>query len=98
MRKGAVQVVDISDLPTSRNLVELFLRRADARGDAPFLWAKREGKWQPISWAEAARQVDVLLQGGLGAEPQAVHLLHPLHRRGVGQFELAGDGDRAVCS
>jgi long-chain acyl-CoA synthetase len=49
--------VDISDLPTSRNLVELLLKRADTGGEAPFLWAKRDGKWQPISWAEAARQV-----------------------------------------
>jgi long-chain acyl-CoA synthetase len=52
-----VRVVDISDLGSTANLVELLLKRADARGDAPFLWAKREGKWQPISWAEAARQV-----------------------------------------
>jgi long-chain acyl-CoA synthetase len=50
-------VVDISDLLATRNLVELFLKRADARGEAPFLWAKRDGMWQPISWAEAARQV-----------------------------------------
>lgn len=50
-------MVDISDLPTSRNLVELFLKRAESGGESPFLWAKRDGKWQPISWAEAARQV-----------------------------------------
>ena len=39
------------------NLVSLFLTRAAEKGDAPFLWAKREGEWQSISWAEAARQV-----------------------------------------
>jgi long-chain acyl-CoA synthetase len=39
------------------NLVSLFLARADEKGDAPFLWAKREGEWRPISWADAARQV-----------------------------------------
>jgi long-chain acyl-CoA synthetase len=55
--KGAVRVVDISDLGSTGNLVELLLKRADARGETPFLWAKREGKWQPITWAEAARQV-----------------------------------------
>jgi long-chain acyl-CoA synthetase len=39
------------------NLVSLFLRRAAEKGDAPFLWAKREGEWRPISWGDAARQV-----------------------------------------
>ncbi len=39
------------------NLVAMFLARAAVNGDAPFLWAKRDGRWQSISWAEAARQV-----------------------------------------
>ncbi len=39
------------------NLVAMFFTRAAEKGDAPFLWAKTGGKWQPISWAEAARQV-----------------------------------------
>ena len=55
-------MVDISDLPATGNLVELFLRRADARGEAPFLWAKHAGAWRSISWAEAARQVCQLAQ------------------------------------
>jgi len=55
-------VVDISDLPSTTNLVELLLNRADARGDAPFLWAKKNGSWQPISWAEAVRQVCCLAE------------------------------------
>jgi long-chain acyl-CoA synthetase len=42
------------------NLVSLFLTRAAEKGDKPFLWAKREGQWQPTSWAEAARQVAAL--------------------------------------
>ncbi len=63
-------MVDISDLPTSRNLVELFLNRADAKGAVPFLWAKRGGAWQSISWADAARQVCELAEAlrGLGLE------------------------------
>lgn len=68
--KGAQAVVDISDLATSRNLVELLLRRADAGGDQPFLWAKRDGEWRSISWAEAARQVCLIAESlramGLG--------------------------------
>ena len=39
------------------NLVAMFFARAREGGDAPFLWAKRGGRWQSISWAEAARQV-----------------------------------------
>jgi long-chain acyl-CoA synthetase len=39
------------------NLVALFLRRAAEKGDQPFLWAKRDREWHPISWTEAARQV-----------------------------------------
>ncbi len=39
------------------NLVSLFLARAAEKGDAPFLWAKRDGEWRSTSWADAARQV-----------------------------------------
>ncbi|GAA4708920.1 long-chain fatty acid--CoA ligase [Sphingomonas lutea] len=39
------------------NLVTMFLTRAEEKGDAPFLWAKRNGQWQPITWTEASRQV-----------------------------------------
>ncbi|MFM5916760.1 MAG: AMP-dependent synthetase/ligase [Novosphingobium sp.] len=55
-------MTDISDLNSTKNVVELFLRRADARGNEPFLWAKREGKWHPQSWAEVADQVCVLAE------------------------------------
>ena len=36
------------------NLVTMFLTRAREKGDAPFLWAKRGGQWQSVSWKEAA--------------------------------------------
>ena len=70
-KRGEARVVDISDLPSARNLVELFLARADARGEAPFLWAKHDGKWQPQSWADAARKVCLLAESllGLGLKP-----------------------------
>ncbi|WP_028969782.1 AMP-dependent synthetase/ligase [Sphingomonas sp. URHD0057] len=42
------------------NLVTMFLTRASEKGDAPFLWAKREGEWSSVSWREAARQVAAL--------------------------------------
>jgi len=43
-----------------KNLVSLFLTRAEEKGDKPFLWAKGEGEWRSISWAGAARQVAAL--------------------------------------
>ncbi len=53
------------------NLVTMFLTRAAEKGEKPFLWAKRDGAWQPISWREAARQVAALAESlmGLGLEP-----------------------------
>lgn len=55
-------MTDISDLSTMPNLVELLFNRAGQRGDAPFLWAKRGGKWQSLSWDEAVRQVCTLAE------------------------------------
>ena len=53
------------------NLIALFLARAEEKGDAPFLWAKREGEWRSTSWAEAARQVASLAASlkRIGLEP-----------------------------
>ncbi|MBP8230736.1 long-chain fatty acid--CoA ligase [Rhizorhabdus sp.] len=39
------------------NLVTMFFTRAAEKGEAPFLWAKQEGQWQTLSWAEVARRV-----------------------------------------
>jgi long-chain acyl-CoA synthetase len=53
------------------NLVSLFLTRAAEQGEAPFLWAKRDGNWRSISWSEAARQVASLAASlkRIGLEP-----------------------------
>jgi long-chain acyl-CoA synthetase len=53
------------------NLVSMFLTRAEEKGDAPVLWAKRDGAWQPTSWTEAARQVTALAASlrRIGLEP-----------------------------
>ena len=53
------------------NLVTMFLTRAREKGDAPFLWAKRAGTWQSISWKEAARQAAAFAESlkRLGLEP-----------------------------
>ncbi|MEM1132417.1 MAG: long-chain fatty acid--CoA ligase [Pseudomonadota bacterium] len=45
------------------NLIEMFLARVAEQGDAPFLWAKRDGEWQPSSWNEAAGQMALLAAG-----------------------------------
>jgi long-chain acyl-CoA synthetase len=42
------------------NLVSMFFNWAAEKGDAPFLWAKKQGAWQPTSWREAAEQVAAL--------------------------------------
>jgi long-chain acyl-CoA synthetase len=42
------------------NLVSMFFTRASEMGGKPFLWARRDGDWQSISWGEAARQVAAL--------------------------------------
>ena len=49
--------MQLSDFDASNNLVSLFLARADAQADRPFLWDKHDGAWRSLSWAEAARQV-----------------------------------------
>ena len=57
-------------IETFPNLVTMFFARAAEKGDAPFLWAKKDGRWQSLSWREAAHQVAALaaaLRGiGLG--------------------------------
>lgn len=55
--------MQLSDIDHANNLVELFFTRADEKGDSPFLGAKKDGKWQTISWREAADQVCLLAEG-----------------------------------
>ncbi|MEE4153220.1 MAG: long-chain fatty acid--CoA ligase [Erythrobacter sp.] len=58
----------LQDIDRAENLVELFLERADQKGDAPFLGRKEGGRWVTQSWAEVADQVCLLAEGlrGLG--------------------------------
>lgn len=53
------------------NLVAMFFARADAMGEKPFLWHKKDGKWHATSWAETARQVAALATAlkSLGLRP-----------------------------
>ena len=54
--------MQLSDIDSANNLVELFLTRADARGDRPFLGAKAGGAWRTQSWREVANQVCLLAE------------------------------------
>ncbi len=63
--------MQLNDFDAAPSLVALFLNRADEKGDAPFLAARRDGQWHAISWAEAARRVCLAAQGllRLGLNP-----------------------------
>ena len=56
------------DYHTCPNLAAMFFDWAAQKGDRPFLWAKRDGAYRPISWRAAADEVRALARGlrGLG--------------------------------
>jgi long-chain acyl-CoA synthetase len=60
----------LQDIDGAPNLVALFLKRADEKGDAPFLGHKTGGKWVTQSWRSAAEHVVLLAQAlrGMGLE------------------------------
>ena len=51
------------DYDSCRSLPAMFFGQAARLGDKPFLWAKRDGRYQSLSWAEAARDVRRLALG-----------------------------------
>lgn len=53
------------------NLVTMFFTRAHEKAERPFLWARRGGEWQSVTWSEAARQVAAFAESlrRLGLEP-----------------------------
>ncbi len=48
------------ELAEAKDLVTLFRGRAEERGDASFLWAKRDGAWQSRSWRDIRTAIDAL--------------------------------------
>jgi long-chain acyl-CoA synthetase len=58
------------DYDSCRSLPAMFFAEAGRRGAAPFLWAKRGGRWEAVSWAAAAGDVRRLALGlrALGVE------------------------------
>ncbi len=59
------------DLDRWQSLPALLFDQAQRLGDKPFLWAKREGAYQPLTWTEVADVVSTLSRGlrGIGVEP-----------------------------
>ena len=51
------------DYDNCRSLPAMFFDQAERRGDRPFLWAKRDGRYQRVSWTAAARDVRRLARG-----------------------------------
>jgi long-chain acyl-CoA synthetase len=51
------------DYDSCRSLPAMFFDEAGRLGDKPFLWTKRDGRYQPVSWAAAARDVRRLALG-----------------------------------
>jgi long-chain acyl-CoA synthetase len=52
----------LQDVDGARNLVELFLKRADEKGEAPFLGRKEQGEWRTQSWREVADTICLLAE------------------------------------
>ncbi len=48
------------------NLVAMFFDQAALLADKPFLWARRDGAWRPLTWSETADRVTALARA-LGA-------------------------------
>ncbi len=53
------------------NLPRMLFDQAARLGDRPFLWAKRDGRYRPLSWRQAAAEVSRLSRGlrALGIGP-----------------------------
>jgi len=45
------------------NLIAMFFDQVEKQGEHPFLWAKRDGKFRPLTWREVAAQVIELAHG-----------------------------------
>ncbi len=60
-----------TDLPSARNLVELFERQAARQGGRTAVKHKRDGRWQEVSWKEMARRARDVSDGlaALGVQP-----------------------------
>ena len=79
--------MQLTEIDNARNLVELFLARADAKGDAPFLGRKEGSEWVTQSWREVAEQVCLLAEN-----LRALGLKHGHDASGYGALHAEIDG------
>jgi long-chain acyl-CoA synthetase len=58
------------DYSALKSLPGMFFEQSQRFGDAPFLWAKRNERWQSMSWRDVAEQIESLARGlrSLGIE------------------------------
>lgn len=63
--------VDRAQFERWPNLAAMFFDQVDRLGERPFLWAKRDGTWRPLTWGDAAARVSALARGliAAGVEP-----------------------------
>ncbi|MDX1710532.1 MAG: long-chain fatty acid--CoA ligase [Rhodovibrionaceae bacterium] len=54
-----------------KNLATAFFEQAEALPDQPFLWAKKDGEYQPLTWTEVRAAVSEISRGlrDIGLEP-----------------------------
>jgi long-chain acyl-CoA synthetase len=66
-----MQASDPNRYATWRSLPQMFFQQAAILGDKPFVWSKASGAYQPVSYAEAARQTSLAARGlaTLGVRP-----------------------------
>lgn len=59
------------DYQSWSSLTALFYHRAKEHAAEPFLWAKKEGVYRPLTWTEVERQIRLLSRGlrALGVRP-----------------------------
>ena len=50
------------------NLPTLFYDQVDSMGDRPFLWKKRDGAYQVLSWGDTAARITPLARGLIGLD------------------------------
>src|SRR5437763_12291762 len=69
--RWATRTFRAMDYASCRSLPAMFFATARQRAGRPFLWAKRDGKYQSLSWGEAESAVTRLARALIGCGIQA---------------------------
>ena len=81
------------DYQAWQSLTALFFDQAARLGDKPFLWAKRDGHYQALTWNQVAERVSRLSRGlrRLGVTP-GDRVVLVSESRPPGRYEVQWDG------